>query len=115
MRFNHAVERAPTARFATVARRLGAAACVAGLTVPAFRTPPRHPGASRTIRRLPGGSVVAVTLQGRMFAEVVRDMVDGVVVANRLDGEVARRVRTSLLRAITSRPNDTRPHDTAAA
>jgi hypothetical protein len=51
--------------------------------------------------------VVSVTLQGRVFAEVVRDMVDGVVVANRLEGELAGRVRSSLLRAITSRPNDT--------
>jgi hypothetical protein len=51
--------------------------------------------------------VVAVTLHGRLFAEVVRDMVDGVVVANRLEGEVAGRVRTTLLRSITSRPDDT--------
>jgi hypothetical protein len=101
------VERAPTVRFATVVRRLGAAARAAGLTVPAFRTPPRRPGAPRTIRRLPGGPVVSVTLQGRAFAEVVRDMVDGVVVANRLEGEAAGRVRSTLLHAITSRPNDT--------
>jgi hypothetical protein len=99
------VDRPPTVRFAAVARRLGAASRAAGLTVPAFRTPPRRPGAPRTIRRLPGGPVVAVTLHDRAFTEVVRDMVDGVVVANRLDGEVGRRIRASLLRAITAPGN----------
>ena len=99
MRFVH---RPPAARFAVVARRLAAATRAAGLTVPAFRTPPRRPGTPRTIRRLPGGPVVAVTIQGRTFSEVVRDMVDGVVAANRLEGEAAHRVRASLLHAITS-------------
>jgi hypothetical protein len=51
--------------------------------------------------------VVAVTLQGRAFVEVVHDMVDGVVAANRLEGEAAGRVRASLLHAISTRPNDT--------
>jgi hypothetical protein len=90
-----------------VARRLGAATRAAGLTVPAFRTPPRRPGAPRTIRRLPGGPVVAVRLQGRGFTEVVHDMVDGVVVANRLEGELAGRVRASLLAALSARTGDT--------
>ena len=49
--------------------------------------------------------MVAVSLQGRAFGEVVRDMVDGVVAANRLEGELAGRVRASLLEALTSRPN----------
>jgi hypothetical protein len=102
---NRRVERVPTVRFAAVARRLGAATRAAGLTVPAFRTPPRRPGAPRTIRRLPGGPVVAVRLQGRIFTEVVHDMVDGVVVANRLEGELAGRVRATLLDAIVARPN----------
>src|SRR5262245_64549899 len=99
------MDRTSTERFAQAARRLGAAARAAGLTVPAFRTPPRRPGAPRTIRRLPGGPVVAVSLQGRAFGEVVRDMVDGVVAANQLEGELAGRVRASLLEALTSRPN----------
>jgi hypothetical protein len=100
------VERAPTVRFAALARRLGAATRAAGLTVPAFRTPPRRPGAPRTIRRLPGGPVVSVALRGRTFAEVVRDMVDGVIVANRLEGEAAGRIRASLLAALVARPDD---------
>ena len=49
--------------------------------------------------------MVAVRLQGRIFTEVVHDMVDGVVVANRLEGELAGRVRATLLDAIVARPN----------
>ena len=66
--------------------------------MPAFRTPPRAPAARRTIRRLPGGPVIAVRVKGRPFAEVVADMVDGVIVANGLEGAAATRLRTSLLR-----------------
>ncbi len=89
----------PAIRFAEVARRLGAAGRAAGLVVPAFRTPPRRPGAKRTIRRLPGGPVVAVRVRGRAAAAVIRDMIEGVVVANGLDGDVATRVRGILRRA----------------
>ena len=74
----------PALRFADAARRLGAAAHEAGLHVPAFRSPPRVPGAARTIRRYPGGAVVSVRLRGRPFAEVVADMVDGVLAANQV-------------------------------
>ena len=91
---------APPIRFAELARRIGAAARAAGLVVPAFRTPPRHSGAPRTIRRLPGGPVVAVRLRARPAADVVADMVDGVIAANRLTGDVAVRVRATLLAAI---------------
>src|SRR3954471_20968869 len=58
----------PATRFADVARRLGAATHAAGLAVPAFRCPPRAPGALRTIRRYPGGAVVSVRLRDRPFA-----------------------------------------------
>jgi hypothetical protein len=98
--FTAVVDRAPTVRFAAVARRLAAAARAAGLTVPAFRTPPRHPGAPRTIRRLPGGPVVAVATHNRPLPDVVADMVDGVVVANRLEGEAAARMRRALWHAV---------------
>jgi hypothetical protein len=90
----------PAARFSHAARRLGAAARGAGLVVPAFRTPPRRPGVSRTLRRLPGGPVVAVRIRGRPFGEVTADMVDGVIVANGLHGAAATRVRTALLDAL---------------
>ncbi len=92
----------PALRFAETARRLGAATRAAGLTVPAFRCPPRVPGTLRTIRRYPGGTVVAVRLRDRPFDEVAGDMVEGVLVANRLSGDAALRLRTSLLEAAGS-------------
>jgi hypothetical protein len=89
----------PVLRFADAAKRLGAATRAAGLTVPAFRCPPRVPGVRRTVRRYPGGAVVSVVLRDRPWDEVASDMVEGVVVVNRLDGEAALRVRTALLEA----------------
>lgn len=91
---------APPIRFAELARRIGAAARAAGLVVPAFRTPPRRSGAPRTIRRLPGGPVVAVRFRSRPRADVVADMVEGVIVANGLTSDAAGRVRDTLLQAI---------------
>jgi hypothetical protein len=90
---------APVVQFADTARRLGAAARAAGLAVPAFRCPPRRPGVSRTVRRHPGGSVVSVLIKGRPFEQVAADMVEGVVVVNRLEGEAATRFRDALLDA----------------
>ena len=91
-------------RFADLARRLGAAARAAGLVVPAFRSPPRRPGAARTIRRLPGGPVVAVQVRARALADVIADMVEGIVVANGLDGPAAARVRSALIAAAAAPP-----------
>jgi len=96
------MDRSSTAHFAHAARRLGAAARAAGLTVPAFRSPPRRSGAPRTIRRLPGGPVVAVVMRDRAFADVLTDMVEGVVIANRLQEPAAARVRRTLLDAVLS-------------
>lgn len=90
----------PPLRFAELARRIGAASRAAGLVVPAFRTPPRRAGAPRTIRRLPGGPVVAVRMRGRPPNDVAVDMVEGVLVSNGLKGDAAGRVRTSLLAAV---------------
>jgi len=89
----------PAVRFAETARRLGAGARAAGLATPAFRCPPRIGGVNRTIRRYPGGTVVSVAMRGRAFEDVVLDMVEGVVVTNRLVGDGAQRVRTALLEA----------------
>ena len=92
-------------RFADTARRLGAATRAAGLVVPAFRAPPRLPGAARTLRRYSGGAVVSVRLD-RPFDEVRADMVEGVLRVNRLDGEAALRFRTALLEAVGAPPSD---------
>jgi hypothetical protein len=86
--------------FSQAARRLGAAARAAGLVVPAFRCPPRVAGARRTLRRYPGGAVVAVQVRGRPFAEVADDMVEGVVVVNRLATDAATRMRPVLAEAV---------------
>jgi hypothetical protein len=94
------VEAVAALRFARVARRLGSVAHAAGLAVPAFRSPPRLPEARRTIRRYPGGAVVSVRMQGRPFDDVVADMVEGMLVANRLCGEGAGHLRTLLRDAV---------------
>jgi hypothetical protein len=88
--------------FAATARRLGDAARAAGLAVPAFRSPPRVAGAERTVRRYPGGTVVSVRLRDRSHDAVAADMVEGVVVTNRLTGDAALRARTMLAEALVS-------------
>ena len=104
----------PPIRFAELARRIGAAARAAGLVVPAFRTPPRRSELARTIRRLPGGPVVAVRLRARPTADVVADMVEGVIVANRLTGDAAGRVRATLLQMIGGGAGAVGPESAAA-
>jgi hypothetical protein len=93
--------------FSQAARRLGAAARAAGLVVPAFRCPPRVAGAPRTLRRYPGGAVVAVQVKGRPFGEVAADMVEGVLVVNRLATDAATRMRPVLAEAVE--PTMSRP------
>jgi hypothetical protein len=95
----------PALRFADAARRLSAAARGAGLEAPAFRSPPRLKDAARTIRRYPGGAVVSVQLRGRSFAEVAVDMVEGVLVANGVDGEARVRLRSAFRAAIAHEPS----------
>ena len=94
--------------FAQTARALAAGARAAGLVVPAFRTPPKRADAVRTIRRLPGGAVVAVRVRDRTPVDVVGDMVEGVMQANDLSGEAATRMRTALLEAVLGRPETPR-------
>jgi hypothetical protein len=45
------------------------------------------------LRRYPGGAVVSVRLRGRSYGEVVDDMIDGVLVTNRVPAESATRLR----------------------
>jgi hypothetical protein len=98
------VENLPALRFAEAARRLGAAARDAGLAVPAFRCPPRVADAKRTIRRYPGGTVISVRLRGRPFSNAVADMVEGVLVANRVGADAAPHIRAALERAVADDP-----------
>jgi len=90
----------PAQRFAEAARTLGAATRAAGLVVPAFRCPPRIAGATRTIRRYPGGTVVSVRLRGRPFDQALADMVEGVLVTNRIDVPAQPALRALLHEAL---------------
>jgi hypothetical protein len=91
--------------FSVAARRLADEARARGLVVPGFCSPPRLPDAVRALRRHPGAGtpIVAVRRRGRAGADVVADMIEGVVVANGLLGAAAQRVRAEL-RAATLRP-----------
>ena len=92
---------ATSLRFAAAARVVGLVARERGLTVPGFRSPPRVADADRTLRRrADGGAVVAVRLRGRPWMATVSDMVDGVVVVNRLAGREADAVRRQLWSAL---------------
>lgn len=92
----------PTAvRFAHVVRTLASAARAEGLRAPSFRSPPRMAGAVRTVRRRRDGSAsVAVAVKDRPWAAVLADLVEGVVVANRLRGPAAERARAALWAAV---------------
>jgi hypothetical protein len=79
---------------------LGAAARASGLVVPAFRSPPRVKGATRTLRRYPGGAVVSVRLRGRAYGEVVDDMIDGVLATNRVPADSSDRLRRAFRLAL---------------
>jgi hypothetical protein len=92
---------AASVRFAAAARRLAAACRARDLEVPSFRSPPRLPGATRSIRRGPdGAAVVAVGIRARPFPAVAADMVEGALVANRLVGPAAEAHRAALLAAV---------------
>ena len=83
--------------FAGTARRLAAAGRARGLAVPGFRTPPRQPGCDRTIRRYPDGTaLVAVRVKGRLWDDVVDDLIAGVLTVNDLHGALAAEVRYAL-------------------
>ena len=93
---------AGTSTFTAAARVLAMRVSDLGLAVPGFRSPPRIVGVDRTVRRGRDGSggVVAVRIADRPFTAVIGDMIEGVVVINRLDPPEADRIRTLLWRAM---------------
>jgi hypothetical protein len=92
---------ATSLRFASAARTLGDAARRRALVVPGYRSPPRIDGADRTVRhRGDGGATIAIRLRGRPWVAVLGDMIEGVIVANRLAGHEATRARTALWAAL---------------
>ena len=95
---------ATSVRFAGAVKSLSDVARRQGLAVPAFRSPPRLGGCERTIRWRPdGGATVAVRLKGRLWVQVLADMVEGVVAANGLQGAEADRARTALWASVEGR------------
>ena len=90
----------PTLDFAAAARQLGREARRRGLVAPSFRCPPRIVGVDRSLRRHASGAVVAVQLKGRPWLAVLGDMIEGVVVANRLQPPHADRLRTELWKVV---------------
>lgn len=91
----------PTAlEFAHLARLLAGAARQRGLVAPSFRSPPRIVGVTRSLRRFRRddgeAATVAVVLRDRAQAAVLADMIEGVVVANRLTPPQSDRVRSEL-------------------
>jgi len=87
-------------RFAEAARVLADAARAQGLLAPAYRSPPRVEGDRSIRRRVDGGATIAVRFRGRPWPAVLADMVEGVVVANGVDGREADGVRTAMWAAI---------------
>ena len=91
---------ATTLQFATAASVLAREARARGLDVPGFRSPPRLEGADRTLRRRTRGGTVAIRIRGRPWAAVLADMIEGVVVLNRLSGVGADALRGALWQAV---------------
>ena len=88
--------------FSEAARQMAQTIRTEGYRVPTFRSPPRHPGQTRSIRRRADGSAtIAVALRGRTSAAVLADMIDGVVAANELAGIQAGTLRDSLWETIS--------------
>jgi hypothetical protein len=92
--------RSDSLMFSAAVRAVGHEARRIGLVVPAFRAPPRIPGVDRTLRRSRGEPIVAVRLRGRPFADVVADVVEGVLVANGVPRRSDMRIRRRLLSAV---------------
>jgi hypothetical protein len=89
-----------TLDFAHAARVLGREARRRGLVAPSFRSPPRIVGVDRSMRRYPTGATVAVQLKDRPWMAVLSDMIEGVVVANRLQPPHADRLRSELWKVV---------------
>ena len=86
--------------FAHAARTIGREVRRRGLVAPGFRCPPRIAGVDRSLRRVSNGAVVAVQLKGRPWAAIVGDMIEGVIVTNKLQPPRSDRLRAELWQAL---------------
>ena len=89
-----------TMRFAEAARALGRAARLRDLEVPTFRSPPGLAGIQRSIRRRGRAATISVVLRGRPWQAVLADMIEGIIVANRLPSSRSDTVRRALWLAV---------------
>jgi hypothetical protein len=96
MNMNKTTPPVRTMRFAEAARSLGRAARLRGLEVPTFRSPPGLAGVQRTIRRRGTAATISVVLRDRPWQAVLADMIEGIIVANRLPSGRADTVRRVL-------------------
>ena len=94
------MEAATTVEFASAARALTREARRRGLVGPSYRCPPRLVGIDRSIRRRPDGAVVSIRLTGRPRSAVLADMIEGIVVTNKLRPPQSDRVRAELWGAL---------------
>ena len=88
--------------FGAAARSLARAGRLRDLVVPVFASPPSRPDLDRSIRRRNGSPVVSIRLRGRPRGAVLADMIEGIVVANYLEGARADLVRSALWLTIDS-------------
>ena len=86
--------------FANAARTIGREVRRRGLVAPGFRCPPRIAGVDRSVRRVANGAVISVQLKGRPWAAIVGDMIEGVIVTNRLPPPRSDRLRAELWQAL---------------
>ena len=87
--------------FAEAARQLGMAVRGLGLVMPSFRSPPREVGRRRTLaRHRDGSATISVMVRNRVWEAVLADMIEGLVVANRMDGIDAEVLRDQLWEAL---------------
>jgi hypothetical protein len=94
------MSRSSSVDFALAVRAIGRELRRRGLVVPSFRSPPRLPGVNRSLRRHPGGAIVAVQLRGRPWMAVLGDLVEGAVVVNQLPASQADQLRGVLWQAV---------------
>ncbi len=72
------------------------------LDTPVFRSPPKVASVDRTIQRRGRSTVIAIRRGARPLAAIQADIIEGVVVANYLDPEIANEFRRASWSALDS-------------
>lgn len=97
LRHDGGVVESQSVQFGELARAVSNRARSLELVAPVFKSPPKVVGATRTVRwRRDGRGVVAVAFRNRPLPAVVSDLIEGVLVINRLDGVDLCRARDDM-------------------